>query len=366
MKRENPDKIFLWTVVALVMAGIFILCSASMGLLAKEGTSVYGIVSRQILQGVLGGIILFLFTSRINYKNWKRFAFPLFIFSFLLTLLVFAPHIGFKYGGASRWIKLGPIFFQPSEFLKLGFIIYLAAWMSSRKSEMGFFVSGFLPFVLIIGFVGILLILEPDIGTLGVIALSGMTIFFLGGGRPWHLALLVGLGVALVAILVYIEPYRMNRVITFFNPSFDPTGIGYQVRQSLIAIGSGGIFGRGFGMSIQKFNFLPEPIGDSIFAVFGEEFGFVGGVFLVGLFLFFLYRGFSLILRAPDDFSRLLGSGIVILIVAGAFVNVAAMTGILPLTGVPLIFVSKGGSAMAITLAEIGILFNISKHARNA
>lgn len=156
----------------------------------------------------------------------------------------------------------------------------------------------------------------------------------------------------------------MNRIITFLDPSFDQTGIGYQLKQSLIAIGSGGIFGRGFGMSIQKFNYLPEPIGDSIFAVFGEEFGFVGSVFLVSLFLFFIYKGFSLALRAPDDFSRLLGAGIVILIAVGSFINIASMVGILPLTGIPLVFISKGGSAMAITLAELGVLFNISKHSK--
>jgi cell division protein FtsW len=159
-----------------------------------------------------------------------------------------------------------------------------------------------------------------------------------------------------------MEPYRMNRITIFLNPSVDQTGIGYQLKQSLIAIGSGGIFGRGFGMSIQKFNYLPEPIGDSIFAVFAEEFGFVGVAALLGLFIFFLYRGFSIALRAPDDFGRLLGTGIVVLIIVESLVNIGAMVGILPLTGIPLIFVSKGGSALAVALTEIGVLLNISKH----
>jgi cell division protein FtsW len=193
-----------------------------------------------------------------------------------------------------------------------------------------------------------------------------MFLFFLGGGRLAQLAILMLLGIGLLFFLVKTEPYRMNRITTLFHPSQDPQGISYQLRQSLIALGSGGVLGRGFGMSVQKFNYLPEPIGDSIFAVFGEEFGFIGSVFLIGLFLFFLYRGFSIALRAPDEFGRMLGAGIVILIIVESFINIGAMIGVLPLTGIPLLFVSRGGSAMAITLAEIGVLLNISKYSRNA
>jgi cell division protein FtsW len=364
MQRSGQDKVFFWTVGVLVLSGIFILVSASIGLLTKEGTDFYSTIFQQIVLGVGGGLVLLYITSRINYKIWKKFALPFFIFSFLLTLLVFVPHIGFEYGGASRWIKLGPLFFQPSEILKFGFIIYLSSWIVSRKSEIKSFKFGFLPFLTMVAFVGFLLIKEPDIGTLGVLAISSMLLFFLGGGKFTQLAVLMLLGIGLLILLVKIEPYRMDRIITFFNPSHDPQGIGYQLRQSLIAIGSGGIFGRGFGMSVQKFNYLPEPIGDSIFAVFGEEFGFIGSVFLISLFLFFLYRGFSIAQGAPDDFGRLLGSGIVILIIIECFVNIGAMIGIIPLTGVPLIFVSRGGSAMAVTLAEIGVLLNISRYRR--
>jgi cell division protein FtsW len=364
MRKKNPNKIFFIAAGILVLAGFFILASASMGLLTREGTSFYKVLLQQFFFGIVVGGVLFLIASKIHYKNLKKFALHIFILSFLLTALVFVRGIGFEHGGSKRWIKIGLIFFQPSEILKFGFIIYLSAWIASRKSKIESFKSGFLPFLIIIALVGLLLILEPDIGTLGVIALSGLLLFFLGGGRFTQLAALILLGLGILYVLILLEPYRMNRIITFLDPSFDQTGIGYQLKQSLIAIGSGGIFGRGFGMSIQKFNYLPEPIGDSIFAVFGEEFGFVGSVFLVSLFLFFIYKGFSLALRAPDDFSRLLGAGIVILIAVGSFINIASMVGILPLTGIPLVFISKGGSAMAITLAELGVLFNISKHSK--
>jgi len=359
-----PDKIFLGTVIVLVLAGLFILASASMGLLARGVPDFFRTISHQILLGIILGLLLLFIASRINYKLWKKYALPFFIFTFFLTLLVFAPKIGTSIGGAKRWLNLGSFSFQPSELLKFGFLVYLSSWIVSRKSEIKSFKFGFLPFLMIIAFVGLLLILEPDIGTLGVIALVSLILFFLGGGRIAQIALLIILGLGLLALLAFLEPYRMNRILTFFNPGNDPTGISYQLRQSLIAIGSGGIFGRGFGMSVQKFNYLPEPIGDSIFAVFGEEFGFAGSALLIGLFLFFLYRGFKISLNAADDFGRLLGAGIVTLIVVEAFLNIAAMVGVVPLTGIPLIFVSKGGSALAVTLAEIGVLLNISRYSK--
>ena len=360
--RNAPDKIFLGTVIFLVFAGIFILTSASMGLLARGGPDFFKTLFHQILFGIICGFIFLFIASQINYKKWRKYALPFFIFTFLLTLLVFVPKIGFEYGGAKRWLNLGSFSFQPSEVLKFGFIVYLSSWIVSRKSEIKSFKFGFLPFLIIIAFVGLVLILEPDIGTLGIIAIISLFLFLLGGGKFTQIALLIILGAGLLAGLILLEPYRMDRLLTFINPSNDPTGISYQLRQSLIALGSGGIFGRGFGMSVQKFNYLPEPIGDSIFAVFGEEFGFIGSLVLIGAFLFFLYRGFRIALNAPDDFGRLLGAGIAILITVEALINIAAMVGVVPLTGVPLVFVSKGGSALAVTLAEAGVLLNISRY----
>ena len=354
---------FFWTVCALVFIGFFILTSASAGLLIKsEGANFYDTIFRQIIFGLVGFALFFL-AIKIDYHVWAKFALPIFIFGFFLTLLVFIPNVGLSHGGAKRWVNLGSISFQPSELLKFGFITYLAAWIASRKLYIKSFKKSFLPFLIIVAFAGALVALEPDIGTLGVILAGGIALFFIGGGRATHFLIMMGVIGVIFSILIYLEPYRMERILVFMNPSYDPQGAGYQLRQSLIAIGSGGIFGRGFGISIQKFNYLPEPIGDSVFAVFGEEFGFTGSLFLIGLFMFFLYRGFSIALKASDDFGRLLGVGIVILIVMQSFINIAAMIGILPLTGLPLIFVSKGGSALIMALFEAGVLLNISKHA---
>lgn len=359
--KKGKDKIFMITVSVMVLAGFFILFSASMGLLAREKADFSSIILKQFIFG-LGGIAAFLAASRINYKNWQKFALLLFLFSFFLTLLVFEPHIGFSHGGAKRWINLGPVTFQPSELLKLGFIAYLASWISARKKDIKSFKFGLLPFLIIVAFVGFILVAEPDIGTLGVIAITSGLMFLIGGGKFTQIAIMILLGLALLYALVLIRPHAMNRLQTFLNPSADLQGSGYQVNQSLIAVGSGGVYGRGFGMSIQKFSYLPEPIGDSIFAVFAEEFGFIGSVGLIALFLFFLYRGFLIILRVSDPFAKLLGAGILMSMVIQSFINIGSMVGIIPLTGVPLIFVSQGGSALVIALAEIGIIINISKY----
>lgn len=364
-KQRNMDNVFLGTVFGFLLIGFFILASASMGLLARTaGADFSTIIFQQIIFGLVGCIGLYFFAFKFDYKILHRFAFPLLVFGFVSSSLVFLPKIGFSHGGASRWISIGPFFFQPSEFLKLGIIVYLAAWISSKKRNIADFKTGFLPFALILAATGILLILQRDMGTLGVVIASCVSLFFLGGGKIRHL--LIGLAIIGMAFasLVYFEPYRMNRITVFLNPSYDPQGAGYQLRQSLIAIGTGGIQGKGFGMSSQKFTYLPEPVSDSIFAVFAEEFGYLGSLFLICSFLFFLFKGLSISIRAPDDFGRLLGAGIVIMIVVQSLINVAAMAGIFPLTGIPLVFVSKGGSSLIAALVEAGILLNISKHRR--
>lgn len=364
-KNQSVDNLFLWIVFGWMFLGFFILASASIGLIARTtGADFSSIIFHQVLYGLLGCVGLYFFAFKADYHLLRKFALPLFLFGLVASSLVFLPNIGFNHGGASRWISAGPFFFQPSEFLKLGLVVYLAAWISSKKKSITDFKTGFLPFAGIVGVSGFLLVLQRDMGTLGIMTTSCVIMFFLGGGKIKHL--LVGF-VAIVIIfssLVYFEPYRMKRIAVFLDPSYDTQGAGYQLKQSLIAIGSGGVVGKGFGMSAQKFVYLPEPVGDSIFAVFSEEFGFVGGVFLISLFLFFLYKGLSISIRAPDDFGKLLGAGIVSLIIVQALINVAAMVGIFPLTGVPLIFVSKGGSSLIVTLIEAGILLNISKYAK--
>lgn len=358
---KRYDNLLFGVIIVLLFGGFFILASASLGLLFQEGAGVSHSLGKQLLYGLgLGGTFFFL-ARKIRYQAWGRVAAPLFVFTLLLTFLVFVPRIGFSAGGARRWISMGPIFFQPAEFLKFGFIVYLSSWMARQKEHIKTFRYGFLPFLLLLGITSAVFILQPDIGTLGVLVLTAVALFFIGGGRIKHILLIVLLLAVFFGVLTYVAPYRTSRLITFFQPSLDPQDTGYHIRQSLIALGSGGWWGKGFGMSRQKFSYLPEPTGDSIFSVFGEEFGFIGSSALIIAFLFFASRGFAISRKAPDAFGRLLGGGIVILVIIQSFVNIAAMVGIVPLTGIPLTFISQGGSALAITLAEMGVLLNISK-----
>lgn len=351
MTRTDP--ILKLIVLVLVLAGFFILASASIGITASRGLPPYHFLTRQLLWGGLVGFLALTVTVRIPYRFWRKLALPFFLLSLGLTLLVFVPGIGLEHGGARRWLALGPVSFQPSELLKFGYLLYLAA-LFSYKPKLA-------PFLFITVLVSVIFILEPDVGSLGVTVLTGLMLFLVAGAKFRQILFLILLGVGLFLLLIWLEPYRWERILVFLNPDYNPQGAGYQIKQALIAIGSGGIFGRGFGMSRQKFQYLPEPIGDSIFAVAAEEFGFVGSVILVGLFLALAWRGFYLSAKAPDFFGRLLGSGLVILMVIGTFLNLAALTGLLPLTGIPLLFVSQGGSALAVALAEVGILLNISK-----
>ncbi len=362
MIRKKYDRILLGIVFVLVISGFFILASAFLGPAAQNADTFYSALLRQILIGFLGGGLAFFIVSRIPYQIWQKLALPIFLATLLLTTLVFAPHIGFLHGGSRRWISLGPLFFQPSELLKFGFLIYLSSWLASRKEEVSSFKFGLFPFLIIIAFVGALLMMEPNVSTLLVIGFTAISLFFIAGGRFKQIAVAALIAGALLFALVSTQSYLKERVLVFMDPSHDPQGSGYQTQQAKIAFGSGGLFGKGFGMSVQKFNYLPEPTGDSIFAIIGEEFGFIGTAALIGLFLFFLYRGLQISSRAPDNFGRLLGSGIAIMIVFQSFMNMAAMTGIFPLTGLPLLFISQGGSALALTLAEVGVLLNISKY----
>ena len=321
---------------------------------------------RQIVIGLVGGGTLIFMTSHIPYPFWKKIALPFFLLTFLLALLVFSP-LGHMHGGARRWVLIFGQSFQPSEFLKFGFLVYLSSWLASRKEDISSFKFGLFPFLIIISFVGILLIMEPNMSTLLVIAFTALSLFYIAGGRFRQIATIFLIGAILITIAISFLhlQYLQDRIMVFLDPTHDPQNSGYQITQSLISFGSGGIFGRGFGMSIQKFNYLPEPTGDSIFAVIGEEFGFLGTVGLIGLFLLFLCRGLFVASKTNDNFGRLLGSGIAIMIVAQSFMNMAAMIGIFPLTGLPLLFISQGGSALAITLAEVGVLLNISKYRKD-
>src|SRR3989344_1027227 len=362
MKRIKVDIPFLISICVLVVAGYLIFTSASFGLLSTQTTKYGNVAVNQTVFGLILGSLFCFIASRVDYKIYRKYSLVLFVASLLATLLVFIPHIGLSHGGASRWIDLRFVSFQPSELLKIGFIIFFSAWMAKYKEKARAFKYGFLPLIVLLVIIGAILLKQPDTDTFIIIVFSGLAIFLAGGGK-WRYIIISGLiGMALLAGLAYQKPYVMSRINTFMHPSANALSSGYQIQQSLIAIGSGGIFGRGFGQSIQKFNVLPEPIGDSIFAVASEEFGFLGAVFIVLLFVFFSFRGLKIATQISDPFGRLVVVGIVILIVSQAFVNIGAMVGVLPLSGITLPFVSHGGTALFMTLAEVGIILNISKN----
>lgn len=362
MKREQRvDRWFLIAVIIMTAAGFFIFASASLGLLAREGARFSNVAFSQTFFGLFLGTLACITTSLINYRIWRKYALHLFLASIAVTLLVFVPGISLSHGGATRWIEVFGISVQPSEFLKIGFIIYLAAWISGVNKNIGSIRFGVGPLLVLFGIVGAVLLSQPDTDTFAIICATGLAMFLVGGGKWKHVFLVVLIAALGFVALVQTKPYLKDRVMTYINPTHDTLGSSYQLNQSLIAIGSGKVFGRGFGQSVQKFNFLPEPIGDSIFAVMAEEFGFVGGIALISLYIFFAFRGMRIAMNSPDTFGGLLVFGIVILIVTQSFVNMGAMLGILPLSGIPLLFVSHGGTALFMTLAEAGIVLNISR-----
>ncbi len=357
-----PDRILLSIVIVFVVVGFLIFSSASLGLLARDGVPFTSVAANQFLFGIVGGSIVMFLASSIHYRTWRQYAFYFFVATLILTLLVFVPGLGFEHAGAKRWIAIGGFSFQPAEFLKLGFVVYMATWLSGMKDHVGTFVQGTLPFLGIVGVVGVVMLLQPDTDTYAIMVASAMAMFLTAGGKIRDVVGIVLVGVCLILVLAFMRPYIMDRLTTFMDPSSDPLGSGYQINQSLIAIGSGGAFGRGFGQSIQKFEYLPEPIGDSIFAVFAEEFGFMGGALLVLLFAAFTFRGFRIATHAPDLFGMLLVVGFVTIITLQAFLNMAAMVAVAPLSGLPLPFISHGGTALMATLASIGIVLNVSRY----
>ena len=366
MKAKPVDKILLALVIILVVGGFLIFSSASLGLLSRSGASFSSVAFNQFLFGIAGGGMAMFLMSNVFYRNLRQYAFYIFIFSILITLAVFIPGIGATHGGATRWINIFGFSLQPAEILKIGFVIYVATWLSGMNQHINSFVSGTLPFIGIVALVGVVMLLQPDTDTFMIMAAAGLAMFITAGGRWRDVGVMVLSAVILLALVAMMRPYIMDRLTTFMHPESDPQGAGYQIQQSLIAVGSGGFSGRGFGQSIQKFEYLPEPIGDSIFAVYSEEFGFVGSVLLIILFLSFTFRGFKIAAVAPDMFGMLLVVGFMTIIVLQAFLNIGAMLGVAPLSGLPLPFISHGGTALLATLTMVGIVLNVSKYRKNS
>lgn len=363
MNREIPyDRGLIMTVLALLGFGLIMVFSASTVVSAEMYGSQTSIFTRQLLFVVIG-LVGLMVSMKVDYHFYEqgRVIYPLLLVSLALLLyLLVAP----ESGGVQRWIRIGPANFQPSELAKLAVILFTAFYLVTRGEEFHSFKRGLLPYLVVVGAIVLLVLLEPDLGTAASIALTSLFLLFLGGLRYRYLLGLVLAAVPVLYFLVVRVPYRLDRFLAFLYPERDPFGIGYQIRQSLIAVGSGGWSGLGYAQGKQKLSFLPEPHTDFIFAVVGEELGLLGCVTVVVLFGLFFWRAARISVRAESPFGTYLGLGIACMIILQAFVNMSMVVSLLPTKGLPLPFVSVGGSSMIMTLTAVGILLNISSHAR--
>lgn len=355
----KADFALLFAVVILTLFGIFMIYDASSYVAFRDFGDKYTYFKDQTMWAVLGFGILAV-VSFFDYHRYYNLALPILIASIIMLVLVLIPGLGVSALGARRWLNFGFFVVQPSEIAKLALTIYLSAWFSTKEK------GRFLAFLLLIGLVLGLVMLQPDMGTAITILGVSTIIYFLSGGSIWHLLALAPVVLIGGITLIILEPYRMARLTTFLNPEHNILGTSYHLRQILIALGSGGLLGVGFGNSLQKYAYLPEATTDSIFAIMAEEVGFMGVVVYIAIVLFIIYRGFHIAMNAKDTFGKLLAGGIISMIAIQTIVNLGAQTALLPLTGIPLPFMSYGGSALVTNLISIGILLNISRQSKPA
>jgi len=365
LKRKElhqPDYILIISFFILIFIGLLILSSASYFVACEKFDDCFFHLKHQLLRGLLPGLILFLAFSLLNYQFFKKWSLVLFLLTLFLLGMVFIPGIGEAKDQAHRWVDLG-IVFQPSEIAKLAFIIYLSAWLSKNKDKIKS-KEIFLPFVIFLIIVSSLIMLQPDFGTLMVFISLAMVIYFIAGGNLIYLGGLIAVGIPSIIVLVRLAPYRLARITAFLHPELDPSGISYHITQAILAISSGGIFGRGLGYSSQKVSYLPEVISDSIFAVMAEELGFIATIIVIALYFYITYRIFRLATSSEQLFGKLLAVGIGFWFIFQTIINMGAMLGIFPLTGIPLPLIGYGGSSFVIFCAAFGILVNISRQTK--
>lgn len=362
-RAKKADYLLLSYFIIWLVFGLIMLTSASGPVGYERFGDGYFYIKKQLLLGVLPGLVLFFIFAKMDYHRWRSYSLFTYIVCLALLVLVFIPGIGSTNNtGAHSWINLLGHSFQPAEFAKLCLIIFLSALLTKHGyAGLQDLKSGFLP-VLGMGLIPVgLVILQPDIGTVAVLFTILFTMLFVSGARWAHIFGLAGVGICALMLMVIVAPYRLGRVTTFMHPELDPQGIGYQTNQAFLAIGSGGIFGRGLGQSLQKYQYLPEVHADSIYAIIAEEMGLIFAIGLVVLIILVIGRSLVLAKNAPDQFGRLLVVGITAWFGVQSVLNIGAMVGILPLTGLPLPFVSHGGTALMISMAATGIIINISK-----
>jgi len=358
--NKHPDKILFWIIASLLAIGFIALISASIPQSQKDYGNIYGYFLHQLLYGFLLGGILGYVMYRFPYQKLKKLALPAFLLSLFLMLLVFVPNLSLSTRGAQRWLDFRLFTFQPSEFIKLTFIIYLAAWLSNRAKEMNKN-TNFIAFTTLLGVLLILLILQPDLSTFGVIVFTAGAMYLIGGAEIKHLALLGAGGGALAFLFIKLSPYRSSRILAFIRRApEDSLGIRYHINQSMVSIGSGRWFGAGILQGPHK-AYLPIAMSDSIFSVWAEETGLVGGLLLIILFSALIWRGLKLSTLVTDNFARLILVGISFWFFVQAAINIAAMMDSFPITGVTLPFISYGSSSMIVTLMAAGLMLQLSK-----
>jgi cell division protein FtsW len=365
-ERHEPDYLLLLSVVALAALGLLMVYSSS-GVASLINTNdPFAVVGPQAMWGVLGGIVM-IAVMRVDYRYLRLVSVPAFAVALALLVLVLLPSIGpiqpVEVSGSARWLKIGPLpQMHPAEFAKLALVVYLAHWLTKRGTKAGSFTGGLLPFLAITGPVLLLVMFEPDLGTMGVLTLSAFVMFFVAGGSVLQLGLLVPPATAALVWAVTHSQYQMARVQAFLDPWADPQGIGFHTVQGLLAMGMGGVLGIGLGQSRQPGALhLPAAQNDFVFALVAQELGFLGGLFVIGCYLLLAYRGIRIALAAPDTFGALLAIGITAWLTLQAFINIGVVLVLLPITGITLPFVSAGGSSLLVSFAAVGILLSISR-----
>jgi cell division protein FtsW len=360
---KPPDTLLFFSIASLVAIGLVMIFSASSAVALVEHHDVAYYAKRQIVWLVVGLVIAY-GAYRLDYHQLKRWAPYLLIFSILSLLAVLVPHVGFAVNGARRWIGASSVSFQPSEFAKLSLVVYLAAMLATRGERIVSLVRGLFPLCIPVVIMAVLVLKEPDMGTASLLVMIAFAMFFAAGARITHLFAILLATTPAVIVEVLASPYKRERVFAFLNPWKDPQNAGFHIVQSLLALGSGGIFGLGLGGSRAKFFYLPEQYTDFIFSILGEELGLIGALAVVILFIVFGYRAIKIAIAAPDRFGFFLVIGCVSIVVIQAFVNIGVVTSSWPVTGVPLPFISFGGSSLIVNLVAVALIANVGRGQR--
>lgn len=360
-KPKSPDFIIFFAVIALLGIGVVMVYSSSAVSAYVNFDDSYYFLKRQIIWASLG-LLAMVFTMNVDYHIWRKLAKPVMVVTLILLVLVLVPGLGKVVNGARRWLGFGSLYLQPSEIAKLSMVLFTSTSLAKHQERISSFLRGIVPQLLMLLVVFALILKEPDLGTALSIAGTVFVLLFVSGAKMKHLSSLGAVGVIGIIAAVLFEPYRMKRLLAFSDPWADPLDTGYHIIQSLYAIGSGGLFGVGLGRSREKFLYLPEPHTDFIFAILGEELGLIGTLTVIVLFFLFAWRGLKVAISAPDIYGSVLATGLTTMIMVQALMNIAVVTASMPVTGIPLPFLSFGGSALIFTLAGVGILLNISRY----